>query len=278
MEFQAYNCFLSQPVALLYLAVIPLIQTKPGLFFGATHLLIRDSWDRARHLQHRSLLCTLAALTSLCFLQQALIAWPKGCCFLSVHAHLKWLSIQWKAVEIRDASPILTFPPLSYTSLRTSNLKLHSTISAFCPFATALRFSTQTLFSSILMHLLSPCDFIYCITKSSKCTLNGCFPSFPASLAQTIPWGSCGTEAPSSAQWFPTLCISRTWPSSSPAHNAQMKSTRPWRSEKAPDSVGFRIYVTAEQMEIYFQMRGEEAFSRRCLKSALSAISALNVD
>lgn len=200
MEFQAYNCFLSRPVTLLHLAMVPLIQTKPALFFRATHLLIRDSWGRTRHLHDRPPLCTLAALTSLCFLQQALIALPKGCCSLSVHALLKWLSIQWKATEVRDASPILTFSSLACLSLRTSNLKLHSTIFAFYPFATALSFLTQTLFSNILMHLLSPCDFIYCITKSSKCTLNGSFPSFLASLAQTIPWGSCDTEAPSSAR------------------------------------------------------------------------------
>lgn len=65
MEFQAYNCFLSQPLTLLHLAVVPLIQTKPALFFRATYLLIRDSWGRTRHLHDRPLLCTLASLTSL---------------------------------------------------------------------------------------------------------------------------------------------------------------------------------------------------------------------
>lgn len=86
----------------------------------------------------------LAALTSLHFLQQALIALPKGCCSLSIHAHFKHLSIQWKSIKDQSCfSHVLTFSKLSCVPLSTSNLKLHSTT------------STRLYFQMFLTHLLN---------------------------------------------------------------------------------------------------------------------------
>lgn len=217
-----------------------------------------------------------AALTSVYFLQQALIGLPKGHCSLSIHAHFKCLSIQRKAIKDQRCFSRY-WPPASHwvPPAWNSTVPLPLSFPLLLPWVS----TPQTLFSNILMCLRSTCYLIHCITKSPKCTLNGCFSlrlpclfsqnkhlrflwyrspficqavtvefpfSFPT-LHRSRTWPS--SSPAHDTKW--TLLMSRTWPSSSPAHDTQMKSSRPWRFTKAPDSLsGSRTYVIVEQMAI----------------------------